>query len=327
MSITPQISNTLANLNGVSFPDTCHGWAEGYIEKGDNVRAGIIVATSDGGATWAEIYETTMTLRDVAFPDVLHGWVVGGNPPTILATADGGGTWAPQTSGIEDDPGASFGAVAFPDTQHGWAVGAVSNGGVIVCTADGGATWSRQAPEMAYFVDDFRGVAFSDTQHGWAVGSAAPEGGGLIVATSNGGASWERQMTPLTNGDRGITDLLWGIAFVDLNNGCAVGDNGTILTTDSGGLSWTSRDSGTDARLFGVAFPDINHGWAVGECSAGVSVILATINGGQTWTPQTAKPDPGQDLWGVACPDISHGWLVGTSGTILAVLLPSSSCI
>src|SRR5664279_3131319 len=91
MSITPQISHTLANLNGVAFPDTCHGWAEGYVEKGEGARIGIILATSDGGATWAEIHETTMTLRDIAFPNILNGWVVGGGPPTILATADGGG--------------------------------------------------------------------------------------------------------------------------------------------------------------------------------------------------------------------------------------------
>lgn len=131
-------------------------------------------------------------------------------------------------------------------------MGAVFNGGVILTTADGGATWSRQAQDAVNFVDDFRGVAFPDTQHGWAVGSASPEGGGLIVATSNGGKTWERQTTPVTNDHRGITDLLWGIAFADINHGWAVGDNGTILATANGGRTWTSKPSGTDARLFRV---------------------------------------------------------------------------
>ena len=320
MSITRQISNTLANLNGVAFSDTRHGWAVGAIEKDNGPRVGIIVATSDGGATWAVVHQTTMTLRDIAFPDTQHGWAVGGNPPTILATADGGGTWKPQTSGIEDHPRSHFTAVAFPDTRHGWVVGAVSNGGVILATADGGATWSRQAQDAVNFANDFRGVAFPDTQHGWAVGSASPEGGGLIVATSNGGKTWERQTTPVTNDDTGVTDLLWGIAFADINHGLAVGDNGTILATADGGRTWTSKPSGTDARLFRVAFPDINHGWAVGQTTTGGGVILMTADGGGTWTPQIPEADPGQALLGVAFPDISHGWLVGGSGTILTVL-------
>jgi hypothetical protein len=52
---------------------------EGAIEKGGGTRVGIIVATSDGGATWAEVHQTTMTLRDIAFPDILHGWAVDGD--------------------------------------------------------------------------------------------------------------------------------------------------------------------------------------------------------------------------------------------------------
>jgi photosystem II stability/assembly factor-like uncharacterized protein len=139
-------------------------------------------------------------------------------------------------------------------------------------------------PQISNTLANLNGVAFPDTQHSWAVGSASPEGGGLIVATSTGGKTWERQTTPVTNDDKGITDLLWGIAFAD-----------------------------------------IKHGWAVGETTTGGGVILATADGGGTWTTQI--PIPGQILLGVAFPDISHGWPVGVSGTILAVLLPSSPCI
>ena len=194
MSITPQISNTLAILNGVAFPDTLHGWAEGFIEEGDGTRVGIIVATTDGGATWAEVHKTTMTLRDIAFPDIHNGWAVGGEPPTILATADGGATWKSQTSGIEDDRKSMFAAVAFPNTQNGWVVGTMTNGGVILATADGGEKWSRQAEDAVNFTNDFRGVAFPDTQHGWAVGRASPEGAGLVPRLGGGG---RRRLDPV----------------------------------------------------------------------------------------------------------------------------------
>jgi photosystem II stability/assembly factor-like uncharacterized protein len=141
ISITPQTSNTPVNLNGVAFPDTCHGWAEGAIDKADGTRVGAIVATSDGGATWREVHKTTMTLRDIAFPDILHGWAVGDNG-TILTTADGGGHWTSKPS-LTD---ARLFRVAFPDIKHGWAVGVTTTGGgVTLATADGGDTWTPQA--------------------------------------------------------------------------------------------------------------------------------------------------------------------------------------
>lgn len=303
MPIMPQISNTLANLNGVAFPDTSHGWAEGAIAKEDGTRVGIVVATADGGTHWTQVLQTTMQLRDIAFPDLLHGWVVGGNPPTILGTVDGGRTWNPQTSGIEGDPGAILASTTFPDAQHGWIVGAVSNGGVILATSDGGATWRHQAQDAPNFSDDFRGVAFPDAQHGWVVGTASPEGGSLILATSDGGETWKRQTIPATN-DQGSTYLLFDIAFADLNHGLAVGDNGTILATTDGGISWTATPSGTNALLLRVAFPGVDNGWAVGQADNGTGVILVTTDGGDTWIVDIPE-STSEGLWGWRSPTVA----------------------
>jgi photosystem II stability/assembly factor-like uncharacterized protein len=61
-----------------------------------------------------------------------------------------------------------------------------------------------------------------------------------------------------------------------------------------------------------VAFVSDSHGWAVGASST----ILATTNGGTTWTAQPSGTS--QRLWGVVFVSDSHGWAVGESGTILA---------
>ena len=102
------------------------------------------------------------------------------------------------------------------------------------------------------------------------------------------------------------------MSFVDPNDGWAVGADGTILATNTGGAAWTAQTSGTSQALNGVSFVDPNDGWAV---SAG-GTILATNTGGATWTAQTSGT--GQTLNGVSFVDADHGWAVGNDGTILA---------
>ena len=57
--------------------------------------------------------------------------------------------------------------------------------------------------------------------------------------------------------------------------------------------------------LSDITFPDATHGWAVGD-----HVILATADGGATWSSQTASADLGS----VSFPDALHGWAVGAAG-------------
>jgi len=99
---------------------------------------------------------------------------------------------------------------------------------------------------------------------------------GLILNTTNGGANWSSQ----TIGTNGLN----AVAFVNTNDGWAVGQLGTILVTTNGGTSWSPQTSGTTASLDGVAFADVNDGWAVGS----TGTILVTTNGGATWSPQTS---------------------------------------
>jgi subtilisin family serine protease len=100
-------------------------------------RDGVILATTDGGATWnAQSSGTTERLRGVAFSDAAHGWAAGYGG-VILVTSNGGATWSAQSSGTPVD----LEAVAFSDATRGWVVG----GGTILSTTNGGGAWSAQS--------------------------------------------------------------------------------------------------------------------------------------------------------------------------------------
>jgi photosystem II stability/assembly factor-like uncharacterized protein len=89
----------------------------------------------------------------------------------------------------------------------------------------------------------------------------------------------------------------------------AVGDVGTILRTDDGGVTWTRQSSGTTGPLVAVSFPDQNTGAAVG---AG-GTILRTDDAGATWSPQSSGTT--QPLAAVSFIDANTGIVVGYPGT------------
>jgi photosystem II stability/assembly factor-like uncharacterized protein len=126
----------------------------------------------------------------------------------------------------------------------------------------------------------------------------------------------------------GTTCGLFGVAFLNVTRGWAVGRRGTILVTSDAGAHWRVQKSGTDKWLRAVAFPDATHGWAVGgQVSVGTDwfhwtrVILATTDGGAHWKLQ--KVPIRCNLSAVAFTDATHGWAVGCgwkmmNGVILA---------
>src|SRR5256885_564474 len=84
------------DFRSVHFADARHGWV-----VGDNLVGfgSLIVATSDGGATWKRQQSgTSENLSSVHFADSRHGWAAG-DGGTILSTSDGGGSWRAQPSG------------------------------------------------------------------------------------------------------------------------------------------------------------------------------------------------------------------------------------
>jgi len=64
----------------------------------------------------------------------------------------------------------------------------------------------------------------------------------------------------------------------------------------------------------GVAFSDGTHGWVVGDIG-----ILATTNGGATWSKQNLESNG--SAFAVAFPDAVHGWAVGDGDALVPLFV------
>jgi len=92
-----------------------------------------------------------------------------------------------------------------------------------------------------------------------------------------------------------------------------VGERGHVLLSDDRGASWRQVVVPTRATLTAVHFPSPERGFAVGHDS----VILATSDGGETWTLQFSNPELESPLLDVWFADVQRGFAVGAYGLFM----------
>ena len=133
----------------------------------------------------------------------------------------------------------------------------------------------------------------------WAAGES-----GVLLVTADGGASWKRQKFFLPQ--RGID-----VTFPAAQTGWLVTDAGTVLVTTDGGAGWTVVEKVTlDVKA--IAAADAATAWLAGNAvgaagEPGVSAVLRTTDGGETWK-RTSFGDA--LLADVAFSDARHGVLI-----------------
>ena len=301
-----------ATLYSVTFTDALHGWAAG--------EGGIVLSTADGGVTWARRRTGVQTeLTAVHFVDGTHGWV-GGPRGSILRTADGGRTWA----GMRLPRWAANLRVlkpAFSDPLHGYAIFGSPNGWMqhgsgrsVAATDDGGRTWRRVA-----YGPQFTAVGTGPGRV-WTAGdrrSGAVEYG----VSDDGGLTWSRQ---IVNGTLPDDIVSTGSGACSVANGGAFsspdGEFWLPRTTWSYAPGWTlsvtpgdkligftetstpagryvmrsvSSENGVTWELggeigalvpFDLEAVDDDRALVVGATQSLVSRVLATDDGGATWT-------------------------------------------
>ncbi len=93
----------------------------------------------------------------------------------------------------------------------------------------------------------------------------------------------------------------------------AVGDRGHVVLSADEGQTWQQAVTPTRAMLTAVSFADAQNGWAVGHDG----VIIATTDGGKSWTRQDQRPDLETVLLDVHFLDAKHGFIVGAYGKFL----------
>ena len=152
------------------------------------------------------------------------GFVAGENSifqPLIGMTSDGGVNWNFSAFYLNNNEGRATG-IDFTDINIGYISAQVWNGtGAISQTTDSGVTWSS-----TLFPNAMNAVNFpisNASQVGYTGGNS-----GTILKTYDAGINWVQQ-------NSGTTYNINKVFFIDVDFGFAVGENGMILRTTTGG--------------------------------------------------------------------------------------------
>lgn len=239
-------SGSTADLRAVSFINEMTGWIGG--------TQGTIKKTTDGGATWiAENSGIDYPINILQFTDANNGWAM--DVDNFLRTTNGGATWTPISLGILEatlsfhmlnsstgylctncdniykttNGGTSWSLVGstqghyytkirFVDELKGFLLIYDNSLGI---TTDGGVTWTVKQFDTNVLTDFF----IVDKNTIYLVGKY-----NIIYKSTDGGASWKQQFLNNNN-----TYSFKSVYFPDAQNGWAVGENGVIMYTASGG--------------------------------------------------------------------------------------------
>lgn len=229
---------------------------------------GTVLATTDGGATWArQLFPAgNLALLSVA---VRGGKCLAVGQTGIVYTADDCKTWKAST------PVTKSRLLAVGVNQQGvaYAVGAF---GTLLRSADWGKTWVAVTIDWTGYTEDGAEPHLYDV-HVADDGSATVVGEfELILRSDAAGAQWKS----LHKGERS----LFGLTVVDAKRAYAVGQSGAVLASGDGGATWRTLPTGTQAILTGV------HATAQGQITvSGINTVLASKDDGASWKRVTSK--------------------------------------
>lgn len=226
-------------------------------------------------------------------------------------TTDGGATWSAGT--IPNAAGLIPACITAIDANTAWVCmwNAAGGTGKVFGTTDGGATWTHQAtaayagaaafPNIIHFWDANNGVTMGD-----------PNGGYFeIYTTTDGGTTWTR--VPTGNIPAELSGE-FGIVNVYTTQGDSTvyfGTNlGRIYKSTDRGYNWTVATTPYAGLYIGsIAFKDANNGIAFSADQTSADDVIATSDGGITWTTIANATTGGLTFRNAAC------YVPGTAGT------------
>lgn len=128
----------------------------------------------------------------------------------------------------------------------------------------------------------------------------------FCVITLQAQSSWSVQQS-------GTGAALYGVDFLDEDNGMAVGESGVILRTSNGGITWESMNSGVNLTLNSVSYMDADNIIVVGD----EALILKSMDGGDSWFAQYVEGISGADLLSVDMSPSGKGIIGGLYMTLI----------
>jgi photosystem II stability/assembly factor-like uncharacterized protein len=321
---------TQPELDSVAFAaDATHGWVGG---------AGVILGTSDGGASWDPQWTGDRTIIEIRALTSSNVWAIGikldaggrATAATILRTSDAGAHWSswpinPRISALDVVSSTTAWAISSID-DTGTCGAACITGGQLLRTTDGGRTWRVRSigPGNA------RATCFSNPNRGYAAV------GDSIYATSNGGVTWQRRAGLPTGEGQGVAWMscpassLWLLVNLDGGAGGHINyaayrsiDGGRKLTKVLGNAFYgiPAGLATADAEPGPLVAPDAATAIELGVSPAAEEVSLTiTHDLGRIWITRPLQDIVSQG-GAIAFPNRSRGWIATNTwgrGKILA---------
>jgi len=243
-------------LTAIYFTDDRHGWAVGH--------DALILATTDGGETWAHQYENReaeVPLLDVWFENAEHGLAVGAYG-MLLETHDGGQHWDDISDRLDNEDGYHLNAITAIQGSGLFVVGEM---GGMFRSPDMGQTWERV--ESPYQGSLFGVISGSEAGLVVAFGLR-----GHLFRSVDFGNNWET--IALGSRDNPLEAGLADGNLLDDGRMVIVGHGGVVLSSNDQGRSFEIYNRPDRRSLSGVVANAHDNLILVGQ--SGISIASST---------------------------------------------------
>lgn len=295
-NVSPGTENSMGYAVDAEFLDVDHAWV--LVPDPNNMLAGSLYRTADGGATWAKS-AVPFGGGDLRFIDSTRGWMMaslgagaGSMGVGIFQTTDSGATW---TQTYTNDPNQQGAGNSLPlgglkdgltptNMQDAWVGGITYATGVIYlyATHDGGRTWTQSSVQIpdGYSQAQFEttGPVFASSTVGYLPVHVSSQNGVMLAVylSRDGGASW--LLTPSL--------IPMGASTSVISEKSVVAWNGTnfYLTTDAA-QTWSTiaPDIKFSDNFAGMDFVSGSTGYVLTNDGSGNFGLYLTTNGGVNW--------------------------------------------
>ncbi len=124
-----------------------------------------------------------------------------------------------------------------------------------------------------------------------------------LATTCSFSQNWTQQYTD--------NNTYYGVHFITETDGWICGQNGTIKSTQDGGLNWNGQNSGTIELLNSITFLNDQIGYAAGNSG----IIKITNDGGAAWSNPISS-STNQSILDIIITSIDTGYYVDVAGRV-----------
>ena len=290
----------------------------------------IVIQSSSGG--WTTVYRVanppllafesvTAAVRVMFFGSVGYA-VLGG---LAVTSTNGGRSWSPMVL-----PRAYYPvSMSFTSARTGFLLGPsgcalTTCPAVVLATGDGGRRWQPVFTVPTRNGLDDLGLTFADPRDGFLYAQSIATETGRLYRTTDGGSRWSLADGNLASGRfvPEVPDFLSPqVGWMPIASGASPIAGGIETTTD-GGSSWTIHNGGGTWSIGAVDLVSNDLGFALSQLPNGPNAVIATHDGGRSWTQvlpaltptlSVAFSNP-RDGWGLGLPLDPTAILATTDG-------------